>query len=95
MGKIVSNGWTNYGAWQLKKYGNIIPAIESTPEDELMNSGLEELNRLAEWMSGNQQTNHLFIIDPPAVRVGTVRRKKRFDKMVIHPAIYKVNKIKR
>jgi len=42
---------TNYENWQLEKYGNVIGAIESTPDGELYESGIEELNRLAEWMN--------------------------------------------
>ena len=43
--------FTNYENWQLEKYGNVIGTIESTPDGELFESGIEELNRLAEWMS--------------------------------------------
>ena len=44
-------GNTNYENWQLEKYGNVIGTIESTPDGELYESGIEELNRLAEWMN--------------------------------------------
>ena len=43
--------FTNYENWQLEKYGNVIGTIESTPDGELFESGIEELNRLAEWMN--------------------------------------------
>lgn len=82
MAKIITNGSMNYKTWQMKTYGNIIPGIESTPENELMDSGLEELNRLAEWISRRSRPDHLFILNPPATRIGRIRRKKRFDKIV-------------
>ena len=40
----------NYESFQLEKYGNIIPSIESTPEGELYESGLESIERLAQWI---------------------------------------------
>ena len=47
---------TNYEWWQLNNYGNIIPDCNNTPEDELFESGIEELNRLAEYQSALAQT---------------------------------------
>ena len=44
-------GNTNYENWQLEKYGNVIGSIETTPDGDLFESGIEELNRLAEWMN--------------------------------------------
>lgn len=41
---------TNYEQWQLEKYGNILPTPEATSDGELYESGIEELNRLADWM---------------------------------------------
>lgn len=46
----MENNLTPYDQFQLRVYGNIIPAVEETPDDELFESGIEELNRLAEWM---------------------------------------------
>ena len=43
--------FTNYENWQLEKYGNVIGQIETTPDGELFESGIEELNWLAEWMN--------------------------------------------
>lgn len=42
---------TNYEAFQLEKYGNALPTIEATPEGELYESGLAELERLAEYIN--------------------------------------------
>lgn len=39
-----------YERWQLEKYGNLLPTIDNTPDDELFESGIEELNRLSEWI---------------------------------------------
>lgn len=39
-----------YSQWQLEKYGNIVGSIETTPDGDLFESGIEELNRMAEWM---------------------------------------------
>lgn len=47
---------TNYEHWQLEHKGNIIGNIESTPEGDLFESGIEELNRLAEWT--DMQSEH-------------------------------------
>lgn len=41
----------NYTEFQLNKYGNIVAPIESTPDGELYESGIEELNRMAEWIN--------------------------------------------
>jgi hypothetical protein len=41
----------NYQAWQQERYGNIIPTVEATPDGDLYESGLEELDRLAEYMN--------------------------------------------
>lgn len=40
---------TNYELFQLKRYGNILPVFKETPDDDLFESGIEELNRLADW----------------------------------------------
>lgn len=40
---------TSYEIFQMERYGYIIPDISNTPESELFESGIEELNRLAEW----------------------------------------------
>jgi len=44
-------GNTNYENWQIEKYGNVIGSIETTPDGDLFESGIDELNRLAEWMN--------------------------------------------
>ncbi len=41
----------NYENWQIEKYGNVIGSIETTPDGDLFESGIDELNRLAEWMN--------------------------------------------
>lgn len=46
---------TNYEHFQLEKYGNILPTPESTPEGDLYESGIEELNRLAEWTNAQAE----------------------------------------
>lgn len=50
-----TNELTNYQQWQLEKYGNIIPDINVTPEGDLYESGLEELDRLAEWINAQAE----------------------------------------
>lgn len=42
---------TNYEQWQLENYGNVIPPIEITPDGDLLESGIEELNRMADWIN--------------------------------------------
>lgn len=44
---------TNYDLWQIERYGDIIPEIQVTPEGDLFESGIEELNRMAEYMEMN------------------------------------------
>lgn len=46
---------TNYDQFQLEKYGNILPTPEATPEGDLFESGIEELNRLAEWTNAQAE----------------------------------------
>lgn len=46
----MGNSLSPYDQWQLIRFGNIIPAIEETPDDELFESGIEQLERVAEWM---------------------------------------------
>lgn len=46
---------TNYEHFQLEKYGNIIGDITITPEGDLFESGMEELNRLAEWTNAQSE----------------------------------------
>lgn len=41
---------TNYEQFQMERYGNVLAPIESTPEGELFESGIDELNRWAEYM---------------------------------------------
>jgi hypothetical protein len=43
----------NYQQWQLEHYGNVVPPIEVNPDGELFESGIEELNRMAEYMELN------------------------------------------
>lgn len=40
----------NFERWQLEKYGNILPSGKTLPDAELFETGIEELNRLAEWI---------------------------------------------
>ncbi len=40
---------TPYQEFQLHTYGNILPETKNTKDEDLEESGLEELNRLAEW----------------------------------------------
>jgi hypothetical protein len=61
MAKTLMEELTNYEAWQIEKYGNIVFAVESTPAGDLMNSGLEELNRLAEWVFHQSNRDHSLI----------------------------------
>lgn len=37
--------------WQLKVYGNIIESGKTLPDAELYEAGIEELDRLAEWIN--------------------------------------------
>ncbi len=46
---------TNYDQWQVERYGNVIGSVETTPDGELIDSGIEEIERLAEYM--NELTN--------------------------------------
>lgn len=46
---------TNYEQFQLEKYGNVLPTPEATPEGDLFESGIEELNRLAEWTNAQAE----------------------------------------
>lgn len=41
---------TNYETFQLEKYGNVVGSLETTPEGELFESGVDELNRLADYI---------------------------------------------
>lgn len=41
---------SNYEKFQMERYGNILPDVHNTPDDELEESGLAELDRIAEWM---------------------------------------------
>lgn len=45
----MSNQLSPYDQFQLTTYGNILPAIANTKDEDLFESGIEELNRLAEW----------------------------------------------
>lgn len=38
---------SNYDFWQLQKYGNIIPSINNTPDNEMYESGIAELDRIS------------------------------------------------
>lgn len=46
---------TNYELFQLNKYGNILPTPETTPDGDLFESGIDELNRLAEWIDAQAE----------------------------------------
>lgn len=41
---------SNYDFWQLEKYGNIVQPVENILPGEEFESGIEELDRLAEWI---------------------------------------------
>lgn len=82
MAKKQENGFMNYEAWQMKKYGNVVAGIGQTADDDLTGSGLEELNRLADWISSQSQPARLFIIGTPTTRVSRLRRKKWFGKLL-------------
>lgn len=47
--KIMQNNLTPYQRFQMVHYGNILPEVKNTKDEDLFESGLEELNRLAEW----------------------------------------------
>ena len=47
---------TNYDMFQLEKYGNILPTPEATPEGDLFESSIEELNRLADWTNAQVES---------------------------------------
>jgi hypothetical protein len=36
--------------WQLERYGNILGSGKTTPEGELFENGIEQLERLAAWI---------------------------------------------
>lgn len=38
-----------YQQWQLEKYGNIVPSVNNTPDDQLEESAFEEMDRMARW----------------------------------------------
>lgn len=51
MAKLNQNAeQTNYDLWQLERYGNILPTLEVTPDGDLFESGIEELNRMAAYI---------------------------------------------
>lgn len=45
----MNNNLTPYQEWQMTTYGNVLPEVGQTKDEDLFESGLEELNRLAEW----------------------------------------------
>lgn len=45
----MENNLTPYERFQMVHYGNILPEVKNTKDEDLEASGLEELNRLAEW----------------------------------------------
>lgn len=45
----MSNQLSPYDQFQLSTYGNILQPIANTKDEDLFESGIEELNRLAEW----------------------------------------------
>lgn len=40
---------TPYERFQMERYGNILPSFSEVPEEEMYESGIDEINRLAEW----------------------------------------------
>jgi len=48
---------TNYELWQLEKYGNVLPDVRDTPDEELENCGIEELNRITDYINEKTQPN--------------------------------------
>jgi hypothetical protein len=61
MAKTLLEELTNYDAWQMEKYGNVVSDIETTPEGQLINSGLDELSRMAEWVFRQVQHNYMYM----------------------------------
>lgn len=56
MSNLIQNSeLTNYDQWQQERFGNIIPPIQVTPEGDLFESGIEEINRMAEYMNMNAE----------------------------------------
>jgi hypothetical protein len=51
----VNSNLTNYENWQLQVYGNVISPVGYTPESEMYESGLEELDRMAEWINSQAE----------------------------------------
>lgn len=41
---------TPYEVWQLNRYGNIIQDANNIPEEELFESGIQELERFGEYL---------------------------------------------
>lgn len=59
--KIMKNNLTPYEEWQQKNYGNILPdAAANCTAEELQEAGIEELERLAEWI---EYMNELDLIE--------------------------------
>ena len=46
---------TNFDQFQQNKYGNVLPMPEATPDGELYESGIDELNRIADWMNAQAE----------------------------------------
>lgn len=61
MAKTLLEELTNYDAWQMEKYGNVVSDIETTPEGQLINSSLDELSRMAEWVFRQVQHNYMYM----------------------------------
>lgn len=86
MARTLSEELTNYEAWQIEKYGDVVPGIESTPDGELLNSGIEELHRLAEWISLHSQYEE----KPGETRPLTGGRKQMRKKTTRHKGLFTV-----
>jgi len=61
MAKTLLEELTNYDAWQMEKYGNVVSDVETTPEGQLINSSLDELSRMAEWVFRQVQHNYMYM----------------------------------
>jgi hypothetical protein len=51
---------TNYERFQLERYGNILPTVANTPDADLFESGLEELERLAAWTESQLEIKEVY-----------------------------------
>lgn len=50
-----SSQLTNYEVFQIERYGDILPSVSHTPESEMYESGIEELNRLSAYIDNHAE----------------------------------------